>query len=388
MTEKEQHSTTQSEQTQSFHDHAEDEHAQDEINLTDLMEVLIRKKILILSITSLFTLFSLFYIQSITPKYRVNIAFLDPQENFLSRLPDDLVKGLPRSTLGAEHNVAKPQGIRKSPPSAFPLFLSKVMSYKFQKEVFVNGNFLKKFYGEDLTHTIESAVLAIHKSIRLTKKEPDKYLPLYARPIFLTMTGTKPEVMSEFLTLLAETAIKNIAEETTDLILSLITAQISKYSLERLNIDLIDKIDRENKISHLSSALHIAKALGIKDNNLNVPFRNISNYPIWYIYGQKALEQELKKYKSTENTRVISKMTEEEINLNNYKALANSPMKIKVATISQPSIPPTLPFEPNKQKIITTNVILGLTLGIIMAFLRNTMERFRETQLISTKQNH
>ena len=90
MTEKEQQSTIQPEQTQSLHTPAEDE-----ISLTDLLEVLVRKKVLILAITSFSTLIAIFYAQSIPPTYRATIAFLEPQEIFLTVLPPEIVKKPP-----------------------------------------------------------------------------------------------------------------------------------------------------------------------------------------------------------------------------------------------------------------------------------------------------
>ena len=70
MTEKDQQSTSPHEQTQSSHFHTEDE-----IDLMDFLEVIVKKKVLILAITSICTLLSIFYAQSITPTYSIHICY-------------------------------------------------------------------------------------------------------------------------------------------------------------------------------------------------------------------------------------------------------------------------------------------------------------------------
>ena len=79
MSEKRPQSTVQPEQIQGFNSPAEDE-----LDLIDLLKFLARKKVFILAVTSIFTLFSIFYAQSITPIYRATFGFLDHNERFSS----------------------------------------------------------------------------------------------------------------------------------------------------------------------------------------------------------------------------------------------------------------------------------------------------------------
>ena len=150
MTEKEQHSTTQHEETHSFHDPK-----QDEISLTDLLEVLIRKKVLILAITSVCTLVAIFYAQNVTPIYKATIGFLEPIETYLSVLPPKIAKHLP----GGVKRVKGELNI-----TAYSLFLSEVESFELKKSVFINGGFFKKFYGDNNAIDLDNAVLILHSS--------------------------------------------------------------------------------------------------------------------------------------------------------------------------------------------------------------------------------
>ena len=77
MTEEKRQSTVQPEQIQGFNSPAEDE-----INLIDLLKFIARKKVFILAVTSVCALFSILYVQSITPTYRATVDLLTQNETF------------------------------------------------------------------------------------------------------------------------------------------------------------------------------------------------------------------------------------------------------------------------------------------------------------------
>lgn len=79
MTEKEQLSTTQPDHIRSSWYPPEDE-----ISFVDLLEVIARKKILIIFTVSIFTLLSILYAQLVTPTYKAVIGFLPPDETKLT----------------------------------------------------------------------------------------------------------------------------------------------------------------------------------------------------------------------------------------------------------------------------------------------------------------
>ena len=57
-----------------------------------------------------------------------------------------------------------------------------------------------------------------------------------------------------------------------------------------------------------------------------------------------------------------------------------SQIKIEVASISQPSVPPSQPVKPRKPLIISIGVLMGLFLGVILAFISDAMENLRRKQ--------
>ena len=145
MTEKKRQSAIQPEQIQGFNPPAEDE-----LNLIDLLKFLIRKKVFTLAVTSVCTLFSIFYAQSITPIYQATVGLLDPKEYFseeiqtinneeLSSFLSTLEQLDPQLLLRVSKEITKAHTI-------FERFLLNIKSYELKQEVFVNGGFQKKFF--------------------------------------------------------------------------------------------------------------------------------------------------------------------------------------------------------------------------------------------------
>ena len=127
MTEKKRQSTVRSEQSQGINSPAEDE-----LDLIDLLKFLARKKVFILAVTSVCTLFSIFYAQSITPIYQATVGLLDHNENFSSL------------SILEQHGIELADKANKKTIKSltvFERFLFNIKSYETNREVIVNGGF-------------------------------------------------------------------------------------------------------------------------------------------------------------------------------------------------------------------------------------------------------
>ena len=420
MTEKKPQSTVQPEQAEGFNSLAEDE-----LDLIDLLKFLARKKVFILAVTSVFTLFSIFYAQSITPVYRATIGLLNHKENFspisvLEQLGLDKVKD----------QTIKPLNI-------FERFLLNIKSYEFKKEVFVNGGFQKKISRKTGVDTDQS-VSAIYNSTKIVKRDGNTYLEL---------EGSQPKVMLEFLTALVEAAKENVNTEIKDKARSFIRTRINNLSakieelhqkitvqkqienrkitlqkqIENQKITLKKQIEKEKKaekkakeIGRLSKALDMAKRMGIKNNNFDKP--DNGSAPVWFRYGELALQQEMRSLRSTKeetpNTKKLpiekeklklkklqqgikslrskEKATSKTKNLSIEKAKLKkfqtadlTLLKFKVVTIGKYDY---FLVKPNQTfKIIAFGVAFGLFISIFIAFLVELKQlRAKEIASIST----
>ena len=311
MSEKRPQSTVQPEQIQGFNSPVEDE-----LNLINLLEFLVRKKVFILAVTSVFTLFAIFYVQSTAPVYRATVGILDHKETFSS---SSIIEQL-------DLQLFNKQSQTSTPISLFERFLFNIKSHEFKKEVFVNGGFQEKFSGEKEVDTDQFGS-AIYNSTKIVE---------HRKSFYLELDGSKPKLMLEFLKALIETAKEKVNTEINDIQRSTVKTGINNLStqIEKLDQQIalqkqigkeieaieieklrqkkaieIEKLKtkiaeeeqtaKENKaiaIAKLSDNLAIAKNMGIKTPNF---FKGeAKQVPLWFQYGELALKEQIKLLRS------------------------------------------------------------------------------------------
>ena len=340
------------------------------MGFVDFIRVLIRKKNLVFLITAISILLSVGYSLWVTPVYKVRIGFLPPQKIILP-------KSLP---VGA---------MKETNTSLYKKFLGQLQSFNHRKKVFESGNFIEKFTDTNQSPTKpEELLLTLNSSINLQQNILDKNKP-FEKPVYLDMFGSKPEAMVEFLNSLSKVAIKNIQTEViTEVTNNLIEKNkiIEKRKLE--NIESLKK-----RIDNLKKELGIAHNLKIVENNFSHA-RSGAIQPKWFLYGQKALKEEINKLQLEINDITLQETSvdlKSAIDANRDSQTFNgskpaqseyekfdtsnlSQIKIEVASISQPSIVPSAPLEPRKSLIISIGVLMGLFLGVILAFISDAIE--------------
>jgi chain length determinant protein (polysaccharide antigen chain regulator) len=309
---------------------------EDGIRLVDILEVIIRKKKIVLFIAFISTLISVSYSLSAPPVYKASIRFMSPSEISSPLYVIDKSSKDPWDQTMAS--------IRKS---IYTDFLKQMQSYNHQLEVFENGGFLKRFASDNTEPALPEKILS---QISIKKGLPGKK-QLFEKEAYAEMLGSKPEAMADFLNSLSQATIKKIQSQASAL------AQGKTGSLAK-------------ELDYLNRELAIARKLQIKDNN----FKHIvadTMQPKWFLYGEKALVEEINRAQSILNDTPLKPS-----DLQNEKSeLIETPLiEFEVAIISQPSIPPTTPIKPRKLLIISIGVLMGIFLGIIIAFISSSLE--------------
>ncbi len=373
---------------------------EDEIGLPDLLEVLIRKKILIIAITSVFTVFAILYAQSVTPTYRAEIGFLPAGEvNLAAYFPESIAHVLPGRAMFDD--------VTNKNKSLFYMFLTTIQSYQLQEKVFIEGNFVKRFVDNNPNVDMRKQVfLGLNGSMQINTDNKGKKTGAkdarnsFDETIYLEMVGTKPEVISDFLNALAEAAKNEVINNTKKSIQSEINAQINNYSIKLENLRVKDKSEKAQKIRDLSGNLEIAKKLGVVENSFSLVSKNMpatfvfqqgeesrhrlqweQSLPLWYLYGERALQQELDSLKSRLRIDAYSEEADElNFGIASLSKIDLPKINFQPVIVSQPSIPPAHPFKPDKIKIIGLGVPMGLFIGFLAAFLSNTMGQLRARQ--------
>jgi LPS O-antigen subunit length determinant protein (WzzB/FepE family) len=341
------------------------------MGFVDFIRVLIRKKNLVFLITAISILLSVGYSLWVTPVYKVRIGFLPPQKIILP-------KSLP---VGAT---------KETKTSLYKKFLGQLQSFNHRKKVFESGNFIEKFKDTNQRPTKpEELLLTLNSSITLRQNiYGEKHFPLET-PVYLDMLGSKPEAMVEFLNSLSKVAIKNIQ---TEVITEVTNNLIEKNKIiEKRKLKNIESLKR--RIDNLKKELGIARNLKVVENNFSHA-RSGARQPKWFLYGEKALKEEINRLQLEINEITLQETSvdlKSAIDVNRDSQTFNgskpaqseyekfdtsnlSQIKIQVASISQPSIVPSAPLEPRKPLIISIGVLMGLFLGVILAFISDTME--------------
>ena len=136
-------------------------------------------------------------------------------------------------------------------------------------------------------------------------------------------------------------------------------------------------------ITKTSSRALILESTTESEDKMSVEFKD-TTLPFWFLYGEKALQLELNKRASRKLKIPALGIDLKKIALKSYQTIDVSLLEIKVAILNQPSIPPTSPIKPNKNKIILIGMVLGLFIGIFLAFIRNAMDELKKKRLSST----
>ncbi len=376
----------------------------DEISLTEVLDFMvrivdfmIRKRNLILSVTIIFALLAVGYAQSIIPKYKATIGFLMPQEI------------TPPKAIATKNTTEFQNILKETKIPLYQQFLMKIQSYNFQREVFESGNFLEKFV-DNPNGSVKSdaVVLEINKSIILTGV-PAKNTELFNQPVFLEMEGSKPEAMAEFFNALVKAGIKTIPIE--DHLSSIIDQRLKTISakkallLSQKNKNQEPKRKKyEEEIALLKKELALARSMNIEENNFKSD-QPLNGAPRWYLYGAKILEEELKVLQSKakhsdsiEKAKLIEFTKRAKLSDNTKKK--NLDMELKtwesfkalkspdVVVIDQPSIPPTQPIQNKKPSIIFTGLLLGLFFGSALAFFQHARRNLNARRSIVSEINN
>jgi LPS O-antigen subunit length determinant protein (WzzB/FepE family) len=411
MTEKENPLSAKPYQDQNFKHEPEDE-----VNLLDLLEFLIRKKAIIFYTASIFIVLSIFYAFSIKTIYLTTIGFQPSEKNLISLIPFKFREVLPSVSRSEKGVLVTKKNYMLNK------FISELQSYSNQEKVFMEGKFYERFVASNPKINMkEGIVQEINRSIHESNGGG-----LSAKVVSYEMNGANPELAADFLNALAVWVKNKVEHDIRDSIKKGIKNYIDVLSgqLNSLNSDLIWKY--ESKIRDLKFNIEMAKKLGILDNNLQhyqspqQPIwylfgqraleqdldNNLQHYqspqqPIWYLFGQRALEQELNllelrgspgknikekgflfnyndEKKSEKLVAETDEISELILKIEQLSSFDISKINIEPVIISQTSIPSLYTISTKKFDVIAVGIALGLFIGILMAVLSSLMENLKK----------
>jgi LPS O-antigen subunit length determinant protein (WzzB/FepE family) len=340
---------------------------EDEILLKHVLLFLFNSKWIILSITSLITTISIVYVMSITPIYEAVISVYPPSGLSVSKINNARFK----------HDKILPSSKKDfSKEDIYEMVLYKLLSNSFKEKVFISNNYLKKINLDKESGNF-STVNFVNKVKKAKDTGNDRNLTTFV------LTGKNPLIISNFLndllrvaTLDALNDIKVIEQKRIDSRLSFIKTELS---LEKRNIEEI----RLRKINQLQKELKIAVSLKNKEfnfsqinklggnNSLKSHPNSTKAIPIWYMYGEQALRQELDKLTSdkTVNSSRIDSFESHKVVLTSADFVLDD---IEMVGVYWSEVP-TTPISPKKRLIVSVMFFISLIISIFIAFIASVI---------------
>jgi len=296
-------------------------HYENEVDLRKLFISLVAKKIFIVVFTAILTLFGILYTFTLTPIYSAASSFKSTNDQSL-------------------YAINELQFLNETKESLQEKFIDLLLSPKLQLEVFDEGSFLTGLSPEVIENINSGFTGSISVTAPIIRTDAKFRVGELLEPNYIvTIEGENSDVISKYLLALVSTAkietidqlnfLNNLqAEIQINSISSKVKFLTAKEKSRRLvkiakiketvneNIRQIEnQIERArfsaeqkrlNEIVILTEAAKLAGSLGIIENNFititptettNISFNfslsDEDDFPDWYVYGQKALNQRI-----------------------------------------------------------------------------------------------
>ncbi|MDB6047258.1 MAG: hypothetical protein JWR17_4 [Pseudomonas sp.] len=329
----------------------------DEIDLFELLGVLWKQKLLIVSVAVLVTAIAAAYALLTKPIYEARIFLQPPTSNEIA----DFNYG---RTTAAE---LVPFSIR----DIYDVFIRNLQSEDLRRAFFVEVYLpslpeARRVGSQDGLYSEYLNDLAIGLP---TKEQPDRYsVSVQSQNPAQATEWTKAFVARAGVAAKNE-VIKNVARE----------AEVRARNLGQQIITLQETEDkiRADSITQLHEALKIAQAIHLTDppiisGNVAAEVSAAMNGELTYMRGTKALEAEIRNLDERKsNDPFIVSLRSLQIKQSFYKNMQVNPNAVSVYRVDGSVEQPDRPIKPKKLLIVAVGMILGGGLGLLIALFRH-----------------
>jgi len=331
----------------------------DEVSLLGLWQVVVHQKKTILTVWLATMLCAVGYLLAVTPIFKVDVFMLPPS------LADIQVLNL------------KVLGEKYKKDAVFDLFVQTLKSRSNRKHFYTEHQLEPKLGIEE--NDDKNAFFEENFNERLVV---DRSKKSGAEASFVTLSFT-----GEDADLLVKT-INSFVVETQDIVAKRLVDEVSAaVAGKRAELEdvisgklQIAKQRREDTILTLKEAVAIANELNDKDRALSGDSMrkgglaiNTSKVPL-YMFSANALKAQIKVLKSRkDDAPFIPDLRDLQERLATLEQIKVDETKVSPVFVDQLAFVPNEPEKPNKPLIIALSMLLGLLLGLVVAFIRNAL---------------
>ncbi|MCW8932688.1 MAG: Wzz/FepE/Etk N-terminal domain-containing protein [Gammaproteobacteria bacterium] len=349
----------------------------DEINLFDLIRALLKRKSLIITITSIFAIASIIAVLLMQRSWQAEIRFMPP------KLKD--IHGL--NVQGLANQDGEEQGYKEvqyTQASVYNKFFTNYQSIS-QRRHFFNQNELIKYYQSEpdedkivRAKSMERAFKEFNNSLKLRLPKKKTQVTFVSSTLEFTDQTASSEYLNKYAQLVKKRTLNDVLQEVT----SKLQQKQTNLKEQILIKKRIAKQIRENRTYILSEAIKIAKLLKLDGATEVLPNSEVEVSPL-YLRGYEALEAEKKILEERkDDTPFIDGLIELEYQYSQLseqiKRLANGKDKFSVVTIDQKAITPESPVKPKRKLIVIMSTLLGFIVSLLIIFFLNLTQKYNE----------
>ncbi|MBK5355084.1 LPS O-antigen chain length determinant protein WzzB [Pseudomonas sp. TH41] len=328
----------------------------DEIDLFELVGILWSQKLLIVSVTLVFTLLAAVYAFVTKPEYEARIFLQPPTLNGI-----------------ADFNYGRTKGAELTPytiKDVYDVFARNLQSESLRRAFFAEI-YLPSLSESERAGSQDALYAEYLKKLTIgvpSKDQPDRYS--------VSVDSESPAQATAWVKAFAARAgaaaedemIKNVTRE----------AEVRARNLGQ-QISTLQEVEgkiREDSITQLREALKVARAIDLVDppiisGNVSAEFSAAMNGQLTYMRGTKALEAEIKNLEERKSDDpFIDSLRTLQIKQSFYKDLQVSPDSVSVYRLDGAVEQPDRPIKPKRGIIIGLGFVLGVLLGSLIAFAR------------------
>lgn len=332
-------------------------YAEREISLVDLLQILVRRKVVIALTLAVCLAAGLAYAFLATPRYEVEVRVDKPFSSELAAL-----------------NVGR-NGVTGLPPFApeqvFGYFSNQLVS-DVALQAFFRDVYLPSLDQDDRDRPDYQLREKMMRAVKVNRPDP-KGRNLYTLKVEADTGEKAARYATAFLDLAAREAAAKLALDVRneiDLIVSNTERDLGELRATAGK-------QRQDRLVQLSEALQVAEAVGVKEPQITsgrlpaqdrlTPFVDGSQL---YARGSKSLAAELRVLKAREaDDAFIPGLREAESRLRMLKAIEIDPTSFKVFNADGEVIVPVKPVAPKKLLVLVLAAVLGVMGGVMLAFI-------------------
>lgn len=328
-------------------------------SLVDLWLLIMKQRMVVLSVTALFTGIALAYSMLLSPVYTTSVVFLPPTKADMEELA-----------------VASLQA--PTPHDAYKRFAQNINSIALQRVFFSEKNLFEKLEpsgeGDKPNSKLENVVFLRFRNMLKLETKPENQDFLRASLEWPT-PQEGAELLNDYVYFISKLTRSQLAQSPRKKIKKRIASLNTELKIKR-NIALQRRNDR---IEELKEAIHIAEQL---HQDTRVPTSENEFTPLYY-RGKQALAAEASLLKSRKSDDpYIADLRNLEGTIATLSKININEDNFRVAQIDQPAIPSLVKARPKRSLIVGLGMVIGLIAGLIATlfinFLTNVRKRSEE----------